>query len=141
MIDLLNVKTYLRVRRANRTREFLEQALLPCGRLDLTRLVQLGDPPEMLIDRLLSSSYAHFIGEAIQSYQKTDTLTRFEKLADEFLLNHVKKAKYVTFGPEPLAAFILAKENEVKLIRIIMVGKINQLPAEEIKERLRDVYV
>ena len=141
LIDLLNVKTYLRVKRANLSREFLEQALLPFGRLDLTRLVQLSDPPEMLTDRLLSSSYAHFIEEAIQSYQKTDTLTRYEKLADDFLLNHIKKARYITFGPEPLAAFILAKENEVKLIRIIMVGKINQLPVEEIKERLRDVYV
>ncbi|MEW5919464.1 MAG: V-type ATP synthase subunit C [Bacillota bacterium] len=140
-IDLLNVKTYLRVKRANLSREFLEQALLPLGRLDLTKLVQLADPPEVLADRLLSSSYASFMEEAIQSFQKTDTLTRFEKLVDDFLLEHVKKAKYVAFGLEPLAAFILAKENEVKLIRIIMVGKINRLPVEEIKERLRDVYV
>ncbi len=140
-IDLLNVKTYLRVKRANLSREFLEQALLPLGRLDLTRLVQLADPPEMLVDRLLSSSYARFIEEAVQSFQKTETLTRYEKLVDDFLLEHVKKAKYVTFGPEPLIAFILAKENEVKLIRIIMVGKINGLPVAEIKERLRDVYV
>jgi len=140
-IDLLNVKTYLRVKRANLSREFLEQALLPFGRLDLTKLVQLADPPEVLADRLLASSYARFIEDAVQSYQKTDTLTRFEKLADDFLLGHAKKAKYIAFGLEPLVAFILAQENEVKLIRIIMVGKINRLPVAEIKERLRDVYV
>lgn len=140
-IDLLNVKTYLRVKRANLSREFLEQALLPFGRLDLTKLVQLADPPEVLADRLLTSSYARFIEDAVQSYQKTDTLTRFEKLAEDFLLRHVKKAKYIAFGLEPLVAYILAQENEVKLIRIVMVGKINRLPVAEIKERLRDVYV
>ncbi len=141
LVDLINIKTYLRVKRTNNSREFLEQALLPFGEKDMTRLVQLVDPLEVLVDRLMSSRYAQFIEDGIQTYQKTDTLTRFEKLADNFLLKHVKKAKYVTFGPEPLAAFILAKENEIKVIRIIMVGKINQLPTEEIKERLRDVYV
>jgi V/A-type H+-transporting ATPase subunit C len=87
------------------------------------------------------SLYAAVVEEGIQTYQKTDSLTRFEKLADDFLLNNIKQAKYLTFGPEPLAGYLLAKENELKLIRIIMVGKINRLPTEEIKERLRDVYV
>ena len=34
-----------------------------------------------------------------------------------------------------------AKENEIKLIRIIMVGKINGIEAGVIRERLRDNYV
>jgi len=141
LVDLTNIKTFLRVKRANQTREFLEQALLPFGTLDLRRLVQLGDPLEVLVDRLMTTEYAQVVEDGIQTYQRTDSLTRYEKLADNFLLRYLKKAKYVTFGPEPLAAYLLAKENEIKLIRIIMVGKINQLPNEEIKERLRDVYV
>lgn len=141
LIDLINIKTYLRIQRAGGSRDFLEKALVRSGKIDMTKLVQLGDPLEVLSDRLLSTSYAGFIEESIQAYLKTGTLTRFEKLADDFLINHAKKAKYISFGPEPLAAFILAKENEVKLIRIILVGKINRLPVEELKERLRDVYV
>ena len=47
----------------------------------------------------------------------------------------------MVLGPEPVIAYLLAKENEIKIIRIIMVGKINRLPTEEIRERLRDVYV
>jgi V/A-type H+-transporting ATPase subunit C len=35
----------------------------------------------------------------------------------------------------------LAKENEIRIIRIIMVGKINNMPTDSIRERLRDVYV
>lgn len=141
LVDLLNIKTYVRVKRANRSKEFLEQALLPGGSLDMTGVVQLLDPLEVLIDRLSYSPYARVVEEGIQSYQKTNTLTRFEKLADDFLIQYVKRAKYITFGLEPLVAYLLAKENEMKVIRIVMVGKINQLPTEEIKERLRDVYV
>jgi V/A-type H+-transporting ATPase subunit C len=141
LIDLLNIKTYLRVKRINRPKEFLEQTVLPFGDVDMTKLVQLTEPLEVLVDRLIWSRYAHVVEDGIQMYQKTDTLTRFEKLADDFLMNHVKKAKVLPFGPEPIIGYLLAKENELKLIRIIMVGKINHLPTEEIKERLRDVYV
>ncbi|MFW0861711.1 MAG: V-type ATP synthase subunit C [Dethiobacter sp.] len=141
LVDLLNIKTYLRVRRANRPKEFLLKALLPNGNVDMNKLVQLVEPLEVLVDRLMFSAYAHVVEEGIQTYQKTDTLTRYEKLADDHLIKYAKQAKYVTFGPEPIIGYLLAKENEIKMIRIIMVGKINQLPTEEIKERLRDVYV
>jgi V/A-type H+-transporting ATPase subunit C len=141
LIDLLNIKTYLRVRRTNRPKDFLEQALLPKGDVDMTKLVQLAEPLEVLVDRLAFSRYAHVVEEGIQTYQKTDTLTRYEKLADDHLIKYAKQAKVVTFGPEPIVGYLLAKENEIKMIRIIMVGKINHLATEEIKERLRDVYV
>ena len=141
LLDLINIKTYLRVRRINRQKDFLEQALLPAGDVDMMKLVQLMEPLEVLVDRLAFTRYAHVIEEGVQTYQKTDTLTRYEKLADDFLIKYIKQAKYLTFGPEPIVGYLLAKENEIKMIRIIMVGKINQLPVEEIKERLRDVYV
>ena len=46
----------------------------------------------------------------------------------------------VTTG-EPLLAYIYAKETEIKVIRIIMVGKLNNIAEEVIRERLRDIYV
>ena len=141
LIDLINIRTYIRVRRTNRPKDFLELALLPAGDVNMAKLVQLMEPLEVLVDRLAFSRYAQVVEEGIQTYQKTETLTRYEKLSDDFLINYIKKAKYVVFGPEPLVGYLLAKENEMKMIRIIMVGKINQLPVEEIKERLRDVYV
>jgi len=35
----------------------------------------------------------------------------------------------------------LAKEHEIKIIRIVMTGKLNDVPTEIINERLRDTYV
>ena len=53
----------------------------------------------------------------------------------------MKAAKIIPFGVEPFLAYIYAKETEIKIIRIIMVGKLNNIAAEVIRERLRDIYV
>jgi V/A-type H+/Na+-transporting ATPase subunit C len=35
----------------------------------------------------------------------------------------------------------LARENEIKCVRIILSGKLNDLPEKSLKERLREMYV
>ena len=67
--------------------------------------------------------------------------TAFEKVCDDYLTEYVKEAKYKTLTPEPVAAYILAKETEAKCVRIIMTCKLHQIDAETIKERVREAYV
>ena len=57
------------------------------------------------------------------------------------LTEYVKEAKYKTLTPEPVAAYILAKETEAKCVRIIMTCKLHNIDAETIKERVREAYV
>ena len=52
----------------------------------------------------------------------------------------MKNSKLVTFGPEKILSYIYAKETEIKVIRIIMVGKLNNIAEEVVRERLRDIY-
>ncbi|NLZ38072.1 MAG: V-type ATP synthase subunit C [Firmicutes bacterium] len=141
LTDLLNIKTFIRVKRLKGSADFLAAALLPGGKLDLLNLLSLEDTLEEMAERLADTPYAQVVAEGLASYQQTETLTRYEKLVDNYLLDYIKQAKYTVIGFEPVVGYLLAKENELKLIRIIMVGKINQLPVAEIRERLRDVYV
>jgi V/A-type H+-transporting ATPase subunit C len=53
----------------------------------------------------------------------------------------VKNAKYIPFGIEPLAGYLIAKDNEIKIARIIMAGKLAGISPELIRERLRETYV
>jgi V/A-type H+-transporting ATPase subunit C len=62
-------------------------------------------------------------------------------LADDLRVEYLNRAKYIPFGPEPLVAYVLGRENEVKSLRIILAGKVNGLSDQEIGERLREVYV
>lgn len=141
-IDLNNIKMLIRVKAMGYGREFLKKAFINDGRLDYGFFSDAMDEPvDTLKDKLLISDYSNVITDGIDSYIKTKSLMRFEKLSDDFLLDYVKKGKYVAFGIEPIVGYIMAKENEAKIIRIIMVGKINNIDNELIRERLRDVYV
>lgn len=141
-IDLINLKTLLRVKKQNKSRKFLEETLLENGKIDKTSLVELlSISLENIINKLQYSDYINVIKLGIEEYAQSKKLNIFEKLSDNFIMNFIKDAKYVSFGVEPLLAYIFAKENEIRLVRIIMVGKLNNINAELIRERLRDIYV
>ena len=57
------------------------------------------------------------------------------------MIETMKPQKYQTFSVGPLAAYIIARENEIKTVRIILTGKQNDFPEEAIRERIREMYV
>lgn len=142
-IDLLNIGAFLRVKNLKKSREFLDNVLLANGTIEKRVFLLLYNEPEpadALISRLNLTDYAPIVEEGARFWAKHRTTTHFEKLADNYLLEFVKNAKLVVFGVEPLLAYLVAKEIEIRVIRMIMVGKLNGIPAEDIRERLRDVY-
>ncbi|MEW5804567.1 MAG: V-type ATP synthase subunit C [bacterium] len=140
-VDFINLRSLLRIRRMEKNQAFLDSVLLEGGEMSKQLLVSLlKEPQERLISSLSSTGYAPLIKEGIERAEEEKSLAHFEKLADNFLIKYTGQAKYITFGVEPLIAFITAKENEVKNLRIIVVGKQNKLSCEIIEERLRDIY-
>lgn len=141
-IDLTNIKTFIRVQRMGRDREFLKKVLLPHGRLtpDLfTRF--LGEPLESLARELAMSEYGPLVEEGVREWLDRESLVRLEKLADDFITASLQCGKQNPFGLEALIGYLWAKEIETINIRLIMVGKINKLPEEAIRERIRHVYL
>jgi V/A-type H+-transporting ATPase subunit C len=65
----------------------------------------------------------------------------FEKYCDDALLEYALPAKWKCFGPEPLIAYFLAVEAEIKTVRIVMACKQHGAAAEEIRKRVRRLYV
>ncbi len=141
-IDLTNLKSLIRVKRMGLDREFLRKVLLPGGLITFDRLLPLVDEPlETLINSLAMTQYADLIGEGVRDWLEKGTASRLEKLSDDFITAYLKQGKWTAFGLEPLVGYLWAKEMEIKNIRLVLVGKINKLPAEAIRERLRDVYI
>lgn len=108
---LANVKIALRAEKTGKGRAFLDKAL--CG-----IALPEGIPEDILAD-----------GAA------------FEKYCDDALLEHAAAAKAKHFGMEPLIAFYLARQAEVKNVRVVLACKRNDLPAGEIRKRVRLLYV
>lgn len=141
-IDLTNMKTFLRVKKQKKGRDFLYEALLDGGMIDKDIFLNsLNDSVDNLVNRLSYTDYHKIMKDGLEDYDKKENIAGFERLSDDFLMNIIKDTKLISFGPEPMAAYIIAKETEIKLLRIIMVSKLNNIPSEVLGERLRDSYV
>jgi len=141
-IDLTNLKTFVRLKIRARGREQLQEALLAGGFLPTERLLKLFDGTlEQFAQGLRNTRYGRVIADGIANWKEHAQLTYLEKLLDDYLFDYLKQAKYITFGLEPLVGYLLAKETEIRNIRTILVGKFNNLPKQQILERLRETYV
>ena len=142
MIDLINIKAFLRVKSLDKSWDFVDKILLSGGTINRKVFFDnLEEPLQNITSALSLTQYSAICEDGIKEYSLKGTLTRFEKLCDDYITNFLKKAKYIHLGIEPLIAYLIAKETEIKNVRIIMVGKINNISNDVIRERLRETYV
>ena len=140
-IDLVNIKTFFRVRLLKEESKLLKEAFIGGGFLKLTRFLDPFDEPIEGVPRYFEyTPYARVVSEGVEYLQSKNSFLRLEKLCDDYFMEFLKRAKYLTFGVEPLIAYFYAKENEFKMLRMIFVGKLNAVPGDLIKERLPEVY-
>jgi V/A-type H+-transporting ATPase subunit C len=141
-IDLANINAFLRVKFLKKSWDYLDKVLLAGGTIDKKIFMQnLQSPLESFVNELSRTPYDKLCQEGLGSLHSSKGITHFEKLTDNFVMEYVRKARYITLGIEPLVAYLKAKETEIKNARIIMVGKINNISGEIIRERLREAYV
>ena len=69
------------------------------------------------------------------------SLSAFEKWAENKRMSMVQHGKLEAFGEAPLIGYILAREAEIKNVRIILSGHRSGISQEKISERLRELYV
>ena len=142
LIDFTNIRTLIRVKKQNKDIKFLEEVLLPNGKIDAEEIIMaLNDPIDDIINKFKNYDISPEIKKGLEAYKDTNRLSEFEKLMDNYLMELNQESKYIHFGPEPIFSYIVAKETEIKVLRIIMVSKLNNIPPDRIRERLRDLYV
>ena len=141
-IDLNNIINCIRVKIRGEKKAFIKEFLIPEGDFKIEKIIEIYDSPlSSWFEKLKYTDYKDIVELGVNYFQKNNSLMELEKLRDNFILNFSKIGKYITFGIEPLVGFITAKENDIKNIRIILSGKLNNLSPEKIKERVRDTYV
>lgn len=97
--------------------------------------------PDKLIGRYRYRDFGRAVVKGLEEYKKHSSLHVLEREIDDYLLNLVRRAKYQVFGLEPLIGHFIAKETEIKLVRLILISKLMQIKPEALKERLRLSYV
>lgn len=135
LCDITNLKTFYRLKKMKKPVDALKEAYVEGGGLALSTLVAAFGL-EQYANAFRGTPYSALCEEGMQK-----GFTEFERLCDNFMMESVKSAKFVALTVEPLVAYQYARESEIKTVRIIMTGKLNQIAPDTIKERLRDAYV
>lgn len=142
MIDFINIKSSIRLKKQGKDMNFLEEVLLPNGNIDKdVIMMSFNDSVDNMITRYKNYRIGPSLMKGLESYRATNRLSDLEKYMDNYLVEINKPSKYVNFGPEPIFSYLVAKEAEIKTLRIIMVSKLNKLSPDATRERVRELYV
>ena len=144
-VDLANLKSFTRAASQGFLPEYFGKVLLAGGTVPARALLEVYSPSVDAVDSLIAfcanTAYATLTATGLKDFKVSRSYALFEKLIDNYPLGVLRASKTISLGSEPIVTYLLAKENEIRNLRIILVGKTNRLPADAIRERLRDAYV
>lgn len=129
-VDLTNLKTILRLFFLEKYEELADFALLPGGNIGREEIkkakIENVDSLESLYRRTIYSSLL----------EHADSFSVLERESEKILISYLKSVAFESIGVEPVICYLLFKENEVRNLRVIFIGKANGVGEDLIKERL-----
>lgn len=133
--DAENLRNLVRVRVLGEERALLEPVLFAGGTLKPRELLDLvGEEDAQLQARFRLTRYARMVEEGLAWLRDHRSLAKLERLGRELELAHLLRARYFTFGFEPLVAYYLMRGNEVANLRRLYAAKEARLPDEQCQE-------
>ncbi len=141
IIDFYNLSSMVRAKNMGRDIHFLDEILVEGGNLSLNKLKSLfKEDFEKVILALKSEKFGGILVKYIEKYKETKSFTIIESVKDKYLTKLREDSKFIFFGPEPIFSYLLAKEKEISIVRTIVIGKLNNISPDKLKERLSDIY-
>ncbi|MDO5725167.1 MAG: V-type ATP synthase subunit C [Tissierellia bacterium] len=141
-IDHYNFKLVSRGHKQGKRIDFVDEFFIPGGNIKTDKFSQLyNEEIEDIVEGLKASPISHYLELGLKNYEKTGRIAEFETALLDYRMDVVRGAKTVTYGPEVLFAYLVAKETEIANLRIISTAKSTNMPSKEIIGRLRETYV
>lgn len=139
LTDAANLRSAVRTQRMGKDADFLARALIPGGEIDCDRILAAFGTAETLTALYAAGPLADAaaLGAAATEGAR---LTDFELAADNAITEYLKKAKLVSYGEAPVAAYIAAVYTEHCAVRMILTGMLAGVNPDIIRERLRELY-
>ena len=135
-VAIADIKIAVRSQKTGKSADFMKSAMAGCSSLNIDQLIRAALAGAEEIARYLEgTSYAGGAGALRESP------SAFERWCDNRMIETLKSRKYEPFSVGPLLGYLVARENEIKTVRIILTGKQNGFSDEAIRERIREMYV
>ncbi len=133
-IDLTNIRTMLRLKLAE---SIDRQFFLPGGYVEIDRLVHALDIGYEALAPLFYATPYHDVVEGGVSYLTGEqSFLRLERLCEEHKTGFLRSTQSLAAGPQPVIAYFLMKENEIRSLRMVLTCKNNGLDTKMILDRL-----
>ncbi len=133
-IDLTNIRTMLRLKF---TESEQRKVFLKGGYLEQERLKHGLDTDFETMGSLFFVTPYHRVAETGANYLASDkSFLTAEQQCEQHLTGFLKTTIQITAGPQPIIAFLLMKENEIRKVRLILTAKKNALNTKLILDRL-----
>lgn len=136
IVTVSDIRIAVRCAKTKKSKEFISRAIVPCDFINVSALIKSA---EAGVDEVCSYLESTGYSEAAEHIKESSSA--FERWCDNRIIEKIKSQKYNSFSVGPILAYIIARENEIKTVRIILTGKINNLSDDFIRERLRRMYV
>ena len=135
-VAVADIKIAVRSQKTAKSVEFMKKAMAECDSLSVDLLSKAAlSGMDAIQEYLAGTEYA----QGAQAL--ADSPSAFERWCDNRIIETIRPQLYNSFTIGPLVAYVIARENEIKTVRIILSGKQNELPDESIRERVREMYV
>ncbi|MEG0227891.1 MAG: V-type ATPase subunit [Lachnospiraceae bacterium] len=135
-VAVADIKIAVRSQKTAKSLEFMGKAMAECDTISVNRLAHAAlNGEDAIRDYLMETPYAK------GAVALSESTSAFERWCDNQMMETIRPQLYNSFTVGPLVAYVLARENEIKTVRIILSGKANELPEDSIRERVREMYV
>jgi len=139
-IDSSNLLIWLRGKRLKLSKEQIKSKLISGGHADIKKMIMLYSEDARNLKSFVNANFDFKIVTAFDNFCDDDNLFLLEKALEDYKIRFARQAKRYSYGPEVVFGYFLAKQNAVNNIRIILTGKLNNMPLEAIKQTIREVY-
>ncbi len=135
-VAIADIKIAVRSQKTGKNAEFMKKAMVNCSEINVDQLTQAALAGAEEIAQYLEGTSYREGADALRI-----SPSAFERWCDNKMTDSMRSQKYESFSVGPLLAYLLARQNEIKTVRIILTGKQNEFPDEAIRERIREMYV
>lgn len=135
-VAVADIKIAVRSQKTAKSIDFMKRAMAECDSVNVDQLSKAAlAGMDAIRDYLLGTAYA----EGAAALEESPSA--FERWCDNRIIQTISPQKYNAFTIGPVIAYVIARQNEIKTVRIILSGKLNELPEDSIRERVREMYV
>lgn len=135
-VAVADIKIAIRSLGTGKSYDFMKNAMVDCDSISSDAIAHAAlEGKDRLFEYLNEKGY----GEAAEALK--DSPSAFERWCDNRMIETIKPQKYNSFSAGPLIAYVLARENEIKTVRIVLTCKQNGMSDDSIRGRIREMYV